>query len=96
MYTLYNTLILPHFYYGVLLGGTNRIGYRALRIVTNSKYNAHTEPICKTWKILRFSDLYDLQLYKLYFKIKVETVLQYLTTTIPTLNHTYSTRREAV
>ena len=67
---------------------------RALCIVTNSKCNAHTEPICRTWKLLKLPDLYNLQLYKLYYKIKHKTVPQYLTTSISTLNHTYSTRRE--
>ena len=42
--------------------------------------------------ILKFPDLYNLQLYKLCFKIKREVVPQYLTTSIPILTHSYNTR----
>ena len=96
--TLYNTLILPHFYYGLPLWGhhtsrLHKLQKRALRTITNSKFNAHSEPICKRLNILKLPDLYNLQLYKLYFKIKREVVPQYLTTSIPILTHSYNTRR---
>ena len=88
--TLYNTLILPHFYHGLPLWGhhTSRLHKhqkRARRTITNSKF--------KRLKILKLPDLYNLQLYKLYFKIKREVVPQYLTTSIPILTHSYNTRR---
>ena len=90
--TLYNTLILPHFYYGLPLWGhhTSRLHKpqkRALRTITNSKFNAHSESICKRLNILKLPDLYNLPLYKLYFKIKREVVPQYLTTSIHILTH---------
>ena len=95
---LYNTLILSHFYYGLPLWGhhtsrLHKLQKRALRTITNSKFNAHSEPICKRLNILKLPDLYNLQLYKLYFKIKREVVPQYLTTSIPILTHSYNTRR---
>ena len=37
--------------------------------------------------------MYNLQLYKMYYKIKRETVPQYFTTVILTLTHCYFTRR---
>ena len=50
--TLYNTLILLHFYYGLPLWGhhtsrlhTSKLQKRALRTITNSKFNAHSEPL---------------------------------------------------
>ena len=39
--------------------------------------------------------MYNLQLYKMYYKIKREIVPQYFTTVIPTLTHCYFTRRTA-
>ena len=55
--TLYNTLILPHLHYGLLLWGhySDRIlkfQKRAIRTISNSKFNWHTEPICKLLSIL--------------------------------------------
>ena len=98
--TLYNTLILPHLHYGLLLWGhySDRIfklQKRAIRTISNSKFNGHTEPICKLLSILKLPDLYKLQLYKMYYKIKREVVPQYFTTVVPTLTHNYFTRRTA-
>jgi len=43
----------------------------AIRLISNSRYNAHTQPLFKTYEILQFKDLCD------YFKIKLcQTILQ--------------------
>ena len=49
---IYNALILPHLNYGILAWGhlakrLNLIQKRAVRILTASKYNSHTEPLFK-------------------------------------------------
>ena len=41
-----------------------------MRVITNSNYIAPTDPIFKTLNLLNLPDLYRLQLYKLYYKIK--------------------------
>ena len=46
---LYNTLILPHLTYGIMVWGyqrnrLNKIQKKAIRIITSKKYNSHTEP----------------------------------------------------
>ena len=56
--TMYNTMILPHINYGILSRGfrENRLATlqkRAMRIITSSKYNAHTEPLFKQFKMLK-------------------------------------------
>ena len=101
LYTLYNTLILPHFNYGlILLGHDNtrlhKLQKRAIRTITNSRYNAHTEPICKLLNIFKLPDLYKLELYKLYYKIENEQVPNYFTTVVNALTHHYNTRRKAI
>ena len=68
--TIYNTLILPHFHYCLLLWGSvvkenhslHLLKKKALRIITNSDYLAHTdpEPICKKLRILKISDIFPL------------------------------------
>ena len=65
MKLLNNSLILSHLQFGITCWGFewNRIfklQKRALHIMTNSKYNAHTEPLFKELKMLKFSDLYLL------------------------------------
>ena len=41
---------------------------KGLRHVTNSKYNAHTEPLLKLEKMLQLHDLFKLQCVKLVHK----------------------------
>ena len=41
---------------------------KGIRHVTNSKYNAHTEPLFKTENILQSNDLFKLQCVKLMYK----------------------------
>ena len=56
---LYNSLILPHLSYGILTSGAkisrddklHLIQKRCIRIIANSSYIAHTEPICKDLRI---------------------------------------------
>ena len=50
--TLYTSLIMPHFHYCLLTwGSTIKIGHllqkKALRLIDNSLYIAHTKPIFK-------------------------------------------------
>ena len=99
--TLYNTLKLPHLYYGLLLWGQDstrlyKLQKRAIRTITCSIYNAHTDPFHKTLNILKLPDMYDLQLYKLYYKIQREPVPHYFDTVIPTLTHHYNTRQKTL
>ena len=73
--TLYNTLILPHFHYCLLLWGSSikenhplhMLQKKAVRIIDNSHYNiAHTEPICKVYRLLKLPDMFSIALWKFY------------------------------
>ena len=71
---MYNYLILPNINYGTLVRGykAHRIFIlqkRAIRIITLSKYNAHTDPIYIELKFLKLDDIYKLQQLKFYFKL---------------------------
>ena len=57
--TIYNSLILPHLNYGLLLWGIHLqdisvLQKKAIRVVTNNTYKSQTEPIFKEylWIIL--------------------------------------------
>ena len=41
-----------------------------MRIISGSKYNAHTDPIFKELNMLKISDLYNITLLKFYHKFK--------------------------
>ena len=74
----------------------HKLQKRAIRTTTYSRYNAHTEPICKLLNIFKLPDLYKLELYKLYYKIENRQVPNYLTTVIKPLTHHYNTQRQAI
>ena len=63
--TLYNSMIESHLRYCILAWGfeSNRIAKlqkKAIRTISNAKYNAHTEPLLKKLKILKVSDLFSV------------------------------------
>ena len=67
---LYFSLIHPHLIYGIESWGnassttlkkTMLLQKRAVRIINNASYNSHTEPLFKKSGILKFPDLFELQ-----------------------------------
>ena len=73
--TLYNTLILPHFHYGLLnwgfsMGRLQLLQKRSVRVISSSKYNAHTDPLFKKLRLIKLADLFTLNVLKMYYKFK--------------------------
>jgi len=71
--TLYYSFFYPHIDYGLILWGgapkanINKICVmqkKAIRLITNTPYNAQTTPLFAKMKILKLSDIYVLQLAK--------------------------------
>ena len=65
MLAIYNSLILSHINYAILAWGYQfdwiyKI-QKAIRAITRSKYNAHTEPIFKELNLLKIEDIYKIQ-----------------------------------
>ena len=67
---IYNSLILPFLYYGILAWGNAYeihvmkvilLQKRAIRIICHTSYLAHTHPLFKEIKILNFNDMYNYQ-----------------------------------
>ena len=70
---LYNSLILPHLQYAILSWGSklsrlSKLQKKATRVIACSKFNAHTEPLFKSLKLLKLEDLLYLNVLKLYYK----------------------------
>ena len=98
--TLYNTLFLPHLNYGIILWGSEtesitKVQKRALRIISDNKFNAHTEPICRAEQLLKVKEIYRLRIYKFYYKLTNNHLPNYFQDFTPTffggVNH-YSLR----
>ena len=99
-----NSLILPHLNYGILLWDTKQnktkqiqvIQKRAVRILTGSKYNSHTEPLFKQTNLLKVNDICKLNEIKFYYKLVNKQQPQYFNSFTHETNsdiHTHNTRR---
>ena len=71
--TIYDSLIHPHFLYGLIVWGfqhqcISKLQKRVVRLLAFQPYISHTTPILKKLIILKLSDLYSLQLFKFHYK----------------------------
>ena len=96
---LYNSLILPHLQYVILSWGFEhsrvfKLQKRGVRIISLSKYNAHTEPIFKKLKMLKLEDIFNLSLLKFQYKLSHKRLPCYFFTMFQTetSNHLHNTR----
>lgn len=98
--TLYNSLILPYLSYGILVWGTHaykmtKLQKKAIRVITNAKYNSHTEPIFKKLNLLKITDLSALQELKFAFRLENGMLPYYFRVSMHTRHseiHHYNTR----
>ena len=70
---LYNSLILSHLNSNITAWGFAshklcRLQKRALRLITDSRYNAHTHPLFKALGTLTLDDTFKMQCLKFYYK----------------------------
>ena len=70
---LYNSLLLTQLNYCILAWGHNckrliKLQKKALRVISISKYNAHTDPLFNTYRILKLPHILQLQELKCYHK----------------------------
>ena len=100
---IYNSLILCHMNYGILLWGSqhnandklHKLQKKAVRIITSSHYIAHSEPIFKQLHLLKSYDIYKCQLLKFIFKLVNKQLPPYFNQLSFTLNsqqHHHETR----
>ena len=95
--------ILPHFHYCLLLWGSvvkenhslHLLQKKAIRIITNSDYLAHTEPLCKTLRILKISDMFSVALWNFYYKLmnnKLPEHFSFMKPVLPAVTERYEIR----
>ncbi len=103
----YNSLVLPHISYGILLWGSasqsliNKISImqkKVIRSVTRSNYNAHTDPLFAELKTFKLCDIYDYTLGKYMYSQKNKLLPQPLLLTYSENQdvHSYNTRNKSL
>ena len=99
---IYNALFLSHLNYGITAWGFHscsrfiKLQKRAVRIISNSKYNAHTSILFKQLGLLKLTDLFNLSCIKFYYKFKNNSLPNYFVNLFPTtrqLQHLERPRR---
>lgn len=80
---IYNTLVSSHFNHGILIWGFQcnrliKLQKQAIRHITLSKYNAHTEPLFKSLCLLKIEDIFKLAQLKFYHKYLNKNIPNYL------------------
>ncbi len=97
---IYNSLILFHINYCILAWGyrwkrITKLQKLIVRILSISKYNAHTEPIFKTLRLLKVNDILKLQELKFHYKYENNLLSYYLQNLLFKTNiHSYATRSQ--
>ena len=71
--TIYSSLILPHINYSILVWGfkssrISKLQKRAARMISCSKYNAHTKPLLQSLNLLKVVDISKIKPLKFCFK----------------------------
>ena len=82
MMILYKSLIASYLNYGLLLWCTESdkvltLQKKAIRLISNSSYISHTNPLFIQHKLLKIGDLFKLKLLKLYYKLSYNLLPSY-------------------
>ena len=82
LFVLYNSLIVSYMNYGLLLWGIHShklelLQKKALRLMTNSNYLAHTTTLLIKHGLLNVRDMYKLKLLKFYYKLSYDLLPPY-------------------
>ena len=102
--TLYQAIICPHSIYGLLVWGSKTenghplhlLQKKALRIVANQDYIAHSEPICKALNLMKVPDMYTCTVWNFYYKLMNNLLPIYFKNckpTLPRIDQLYNVRK---
>ena len=100
MRMLYCSLVNSHLLYGILIWGyechrLEKIQKRIIRIITVSKYNAHTEPLFKALDLFKLKDMLNLSSLIFYYRYLHDNLPAYFYSfqiTTQSSHHHYNTR----
>ena len=100
--SIYTSLILPHMHYALLAWGTRchkieLLQKKALRIIFSKSPIAHTESLLKNMNQPKLSDLYIINLLKLYYKLYRNRLPTYFECSLPEYgDHRHNLRNDLI
>ena len=90
LFTIYNAFILLQINYCLLAWGSASaiktifmLQKRAIRAISYTGYNAHTEPLFKFYNVLKVEDIYNYRLLVLYYNLKHKNVPYHIASFLP-------------
>ena len=91
---MYSSFFLSSLNYGILVWGYNtdrlfKLQKRAVRVISKSKFIAHTDPRFKNLQILKIGDLHKLNVLKFYYKLIHKNIPQYFHTNMILAQHSH-------
>ena len=94
LFLMYKTFILGSLIYGILVWGysTDRLfnrQKRAVRLISKSKFNAHTDLILKNLQILKIEDLHILHVLKCFHQLIHNNIPVYFCTNMTLTQHSH-------
>ena len=97
---LYNSMILSHINYCILAWGYEhsrlfKLQKKSIRIISNSKYNAHTEPLFKRLKLLKIEHILKVNEIKFYYKYENLKLPDYFQKTSTRTTHNMNPEKNA-
>ena len=104
--TLYYCLVYPDYTYGRLVWGTaclsSQLGLirqdkKLIRVLSGSEWLAHTDPLYKSYKIIKFIDIYKYLLAVFMFKVMNDkrNIYEKYRGNLMNFNHSYFTRHKS-
>ena len=99
----HDSLISPHLNFGILSWGfecqrLQKLQKKAVRIITSSKFNAHSEPLFKRLNIIKIEHIFHLKCLNFYYKFIKGSIPEYFQSMF-TKNesiHSYGTRQKSL
>ena len=97
--SIYHSLFVSQLNYGVLISGThvNRVSKfqeKTVRIMSNSEYLAHSEPLFKTLRLLKIEDVYKLKFMKFYYNLSYKLLSSYFNYYLEVINNAFPCQYE--
>ena len=97
--SIYHSVFASHLNYGLFLWGTHlnrvlKLQKKAVRIMSNGEYLAHSEPLFKTLNLLKIEDIYKLKLLKFYYNLSYNLIPSYFKYYLEVINNAFPCQYE--
>ena len=90
--SIYHSLFATHLNYGLgtHVNQVSKLQKKTVRIMSNSEYSAHNEPLFKTLKLFKTEDIYKLKLMKFYYNLSYNLLPLYFNYYLEVINNAFA------